>query len=567
MTLSFAPGAIIANLRIERQLGAGGFGEVWLAEHLDLGYRVAVKIPLLSEYVRLLRLEGRLQHQLDHENIVHVIDLNTTHDPPYCVTEFVDGENLRQRLDREGRLPMAQVRAMSRAMLMGLREAHRVGIVHRDLKPENILLGNDGSVKIADFGLGSVVNEITQSIVRSSRASSIAAAPGASPDPVSDNYSPADSIARSESLGPVSLTARIVGTYDYMSPEQRAGEEVDARSDIYSLGVMLVEMLTGQRPFGDVSARLRRHEVPSDTAEALLVALDDKDYRHADADAFMRALRIELPSATGSVAGTIPGQIESFLTGLEDRLAYIEGGAFTMGSDHGPDNERPAHRCLVSPFCLARHAVTASEFVLFLNDIGGNKTRLFRPGRASTIELVGAVYRPAPGCQNHPANCVSYAGASMFCDWVTRRLGQEYRLPTEAEWEFVASGGGLRFVYPWGNEPPTPERARFARQMTTPEEALAPVDAYGGGPLGHHQMAGNVAEWCRDPYLGNYRHAAIDPPDGSAAGGRLYVARGGCWSGASDDLRNTRRRVHIGQTFSPAIGFRIARSIAGRARQ
>lgn len=567
MTTSFAPGAIIANLRIERQLGAGGFGEVWLAEHLDLGYRVAVKIPLLSEYVRLLRLEGRLQHQLDHENIVHVIDLNTTHDPPYCVTEFVDGENLRQRLDRDGRLPMAQIRSMGRAMLLGLREAHRLGIVHRDLKPENILLGNDGSVKIADFGLGSVVNEITQSIVRSSRASSAPSAPGTSPVAPSENPSAVDSIARSESLGAVSLTARIVGTYDYMSPEQRAGEEVDARSDIYSLGVMLVEMLTGQRPFGDVGARLRRHEVPPEIAEALLVALDDKDYRHADADAFMRALRIELPTATGLVAGTITGQIEAFLAGLEDRLVYIEGGAFTMGSDDGPDNERPSHACHVSPYCLARYAVTAAEFVLFLNDIGGNKARLFRPGRASTIEMVGTVYQPAPGCQNHPANCVSYAGAAMFCDWIRRRLGGDYRLPTEAEWEFAAAGGRSRLVYPWGSDSPTPECARFARQMTIPEEALAAVDSYAAGPHGQHQLAGNVAEWCRDPYVGNYRHAASLPQDGAGAGGRLYVARGGCWSGAADDLRNTRRRVHIGQTFSPAIGFRIARSVAQGAGQ
>ena len=216
MKAIYTPGHVIANLRLERLLGVGGFGEVWLAEHLDLDDMVAVKIPLNAEYVRVLRLEGRLQHQLDHENIVHVIDLNTTHEPPYCVMDYVEGENLRQRLACERKLSVPIVRAILRDVLLGLCEAHRLGIVHRDLKPENILLTPKDKAMVADFGLGSVVHEVTQSVVRSSRAraeegGALSSAPQQ------------DSIALSDAMSPAALTAsRIVGTYDYMSPEPRA---------------------------------------------------------------------------------------------------------------------------------------------------------------------------------------------------------------------------------------------------------------------------------------------------------------------------------------------------------
>lgn len=543
---AYAHGYMIANLRLERLLGTGGFGEVWLAEHLDLGDKVAVKIPLVAEYVRVLRLEGRLQHQLDHENIVHVIDLNTTHEPPYCVMEYVEGENLRQRMARDTKLGVPAARMILRDVLLGLREAHRLGIVHRDLKPENILLNVKGKALIADFGLGSVVHEVTQSVVRSSRARGAQV--------VADSTaSQQDSIALSDELSPAALTAsRIVGTYDYMSPEQRAGDDVDARSDIYSLAVVAVEMLTGERPYGDVGTRLKRHDVAQEFADALLTALDEKEYRHADAEAMMRALRMDLPSEARAMTAGIEGQLGELLRRAEEAMVHVEGGVYTMGCEDGPENERPAHKVEVAPFFLSRFHVTATEFCFFLNDIGGNKGRLIRLGRACTIEQAGNIYRPVSGCENHPANCASYSGAAMFCDWLTKRTGLTYRLPSEAEWEFVARELNV-----------LPEANSYGRQLTSVEETLCPVDAFPPSALGFHQLLGNVAEWCRDPYAGNYNHGS-QTKQGSPAG-RLYVARGGSWSSPSDELIPTRRRVHIGQTFSPTIGFRIARSVGGNS--
>lgn len=542
----YTPGFVIANLRLERLLGTGGFGEVWLAEHLDLGDKVAVKIPLVAEYVRVLRLEGRLQHQLDHENIVHVIDLNTSNEPPYCVMEYVEGENLRQRMGREKKLGVAAARSILRDVLLGLREAHRLGIVHRDLKPENILLNQKGKALIADFGLGSVVHEVTQSVVRSSRARN-------SEGGADSSVSQQDSIALSDELSPAALTAsRIVGTYDYMSPEQRAGDEVDARSDIYSLAVVTVEMLTGERPYGDVGTRLKRHDVAQEFAAALLTALDEKEYRHPDAEAMMRAMRMDLPSESRAMIAGIEGQLGELLRRAEDAMVFVDQGVYTMGSKDGPENERPAHKEEVSPFFLSRYQVTATEFCFFLNDIGGNKGRLIRTGRACTLEQVGNIFRPVSSCENYPANCVSYTGAAMFCDWLTKRTGTTYRLPTEAEWEFVARRLNV-----------SPETSCYGRQLTSVEETLCPVDAFTPSALGFYQLLGNVAEWCRDPYAGNYSHASV--PNQHAPSGRLYVARGGSWSSPEDELIPTRRRVHIGQTFSPTIGFRIARSVGGKS--
>lgn len=541
---TYSPGTVIANLRLERILGVGGFGEVWLAEHLDLGDFVAIKIPLVPEYVRVLRLEGRLQHQLEHENIIHVIDLNTTNDPPYCVMEYIDGENLRQLLEREKKLSLNRTRELTHSILLGLHEAHRLGIVHRDIKPENILISKNGTVKIADFGLGSVVNEVTKSIIHSSKASQ-----NNSPSSESSVH---DSITLSDDMGSATLSLpRIVGTFDYMSPEQRAGDKIDARSDIYSLAVIIVEMLTGQRPYGDVASRLQRHHIPEEFCKALLTALDERDYRFDNANAFLRALDMDLPNQSFSSLNQAIGDIKGTLQHLENNMVYIEGDVFTMGSDNGPDSERPSHPKQVDPFYLSRYAVTASEFCLFLNHIGGNKSRLIRLGRSCTTEQAGSLYTPAPGCENHPANCVSHTGALMYCDWLNKQLATNYRLPTEAEWEYSVSYQKLIL-----------ENICYKRHMKNPEDTICSVNSFKANSLGLYQMTGNVAEWCLGPYLGNYSHAQL-VDDKEAQKKRLFVVRGGSWSSQIDELVSTRRRVQIGQTFSPTIGFRVARSLGG----
>ena len=198
-------------------------GEVYLAHDSKLGRNVALKL-VLGQYTgspeRLQRFarEARAASALNHPNIVTVYDVDVDGDTQFIATEFVEGETLRTRLQR-GRVPLAEALRIATQVADALAAAHRGGIVHRDVKPENILLRPDGYVKVVDFGLAKLVE------------------PAADPERLETRT------AMETSVGVV------VGTVAYMSPEQARALPVDARTDIWSLGVVLYEMIAGRRPF------------------------------------------------------------------------------------------------------------------------------------------------------------------------------------------------------------------------------------------------------------------------------------------------------------------------------
>ena len=208
---------------IRELIGRGGMGEVYRGEQVALDRSVAIKLlhPHLCQDPQVLRrfeMEARAASRLNHPNSVAVIDFGTDGGVPYLVMEYLPGRDLTSVVEREGMLPLCRIRRIIDAVLAALSEAHELGIVHRDLKPENVILtahkdGTEG-VKVVDFDLAQIKP------ARSTRFT----APGFA-----------------------------VGTPEYMSPEQILGNEVDGRADLYSLGVMLFELLTGQRPFRDHS--------------------------------------------------------------------------------------------------------------------------------------------------------------------------------------------------------------------------------------------------------------------------------------------------------------------------
>src|SRR6185369_6486105 len=216
----------IAHYRILEKLGAGGMGVVYLAEDMKLGRKVAIKV-LSSEFTtnkdRLNRfeLEAKAASNLNHPNILTIYEVGVDDDRHYIATEYIDGVTLRRKMAATP-LQTPEILDVAVQVASALEEAHSAGIVHRDIKPDNVMVRRNGYVKVLDFGLA----KLTETVDRT----------------------PLDAEAATRVL--VQTDAGVVmGTSHYMSPEQARGKPVDARSDIWSLGVVIYELVAGRTPF------------------------------------------------------------------------------------------------------------------------------------------------------------------------------------------------------------------------------------------------------------------------------------------------------------------------------
>ncbi|MGX6446779.1 protein kinase domain-containing protein [Patulibacter sp. S7RM1-6] len=328
-------GTLLADrYRLEAQIGSGGMSTVFRAFDTVLERTVAIKrmhreIAEHSEQLERFRREARAVAQLNHPHIVQVIDAGEHDDTPFIVFEYVNGETLKERIQRAGRLPVTEAVAYAIEIARALGAAHERGIVHRDVKPQNVMINEEGVAKVTDFG-----------------------------------------IARTMEEHGLTADGRVLGTTDYVSPEQAMGHDVDGQSDIYSLGIVLYEMLVGDIPFhgeNQVAVAMKhvREEIPDVQAlrpsvGSALAAVVDR--------ATAKTLDVRYPSTDELVA-----DLEDVLTIEAGRRGETTGEATAVfrslpREQQGRANLRPGHRSVIVVAVLLVVAALAGAAYLVLSD-------------------------------------------------------------------------------------------------------------------------------------------------------------------------------------------------------
>jgi eukaryotic-like serine/threonine-protein kinase len=347
------------RFRLEEQIGSGGMSTVYRAFDETLERWVAIKLmhrALSDDPLQLerFRREARAVARLSHPHVVTVIDAGEDEGHPYIVFEYVEGETLKARLKRNGGLPVVEAVAYAIEIARALAAAHEQRLVHRDVKPQNVLLDMEGRAKVTDFG-----------------------------------------IARALDDGSLTATGRVLGTTDYVAPEQALGEEVTEQSDIYSLGVCLYEMLTGDVPFKadsqvGVAMKHVREPMPDvqrvrpEVSAALASVIEratskERRNRYASVDEMMfdleQALAIE-----AARQGEATGEATTVLRGLPDATGEIAPGRL----------RRPGRYAAAA--LLLAGAITAAILLLATGAERGRPgtARATPPSRIRSVHLVSA---------------------------------------------------------------------------------------------------------------------------------------------------------------------------------
>ena len=403
--------------RIERLIGRGGMGAVFLATNVAIGKRVALKFLEATaadnpDAARRFQREAEAASLVESEHIVHVFDSGVNEDGlPFLVMELLEGEDLRARLRREEKLPIADARAIATQVLRALARAHAAGIVHRDLKPDNLFLcrREDASlhVKIVDFGISKL-----------------------------------DRATKRERL---TRRGTVLGSAYYVSPEQaQASDSVDRRSDFFSLGAILFETLTGRPPHlgptlesvlvavctqDAVDVRTLRTDVPEDLAHVVARALArDPDARFDDAAEFLAALTEARPSELArrrrrKNAPTIVWGIAAALVGFTLTAWLVSQRALTAAPEPQPT---PASGTAVatvpaaSVIAIAPLGPAPSASAPSLHASAAPASVASAPSVGNAPSTPSAGVRPAPGARPKPKSPPPNAGIARSLELSTR---------------------------------------------------------------------------------------------------------------------------------------------------
>ena len=630
-----AAGQSLGQYRIVRTLGRGGMGEVYEAEHQVLRRRYALKLlpaDLMkgSNALQRFQREAQVMANLEHPGIVRVDDFGETDGRYWLRMGLAEGLRPAEDGDRivtladlaealGGKIPQEALLPVLRQVLEALDYAHGHGAVHRDLKPSNILLtagntkthekgGDEFSVvsavnnctaKISDFGLVRLVGEEwLQLMVQLS---------------VQQSMSMGDEQTVGVKGGTEgSSTRSMLGTYAYMSPEQKRGEEADARSDIYSVGLMAFRLLTGRELGTKPPSRIDRtlaaswdvfveQALEEEPVERLASALDGlsllenvereiyevlaKPRRTAgpqavtsldSASSYVRDTNERQSSGTTAhaeseqreteVAPVLKKaeiertagetQIVDLGGGVRLELVWCPPGTFTMGSprnEQGRNEDEVPHEVTLSKgFWMGKHEVTQAQQWKALT---GWDTSCFK---RKNLFGFGGDTKPS-----HPVESVSWHDCQTFIQKLNARVsGGGFRLPTEAEWEY-ACRAGTTTAFHYGNDfdatmanfnggGPYGNGGKGEYRRTT-----MPVGSFQPNAWGLYDMHGNVWEWCQDWY-GDYPTGSVTDPTGPYSGS-FRVLRGGSWLFFDRFCRSANRyRFDPGLRYIN-VGLRLAR--------
>ena len=397
MTPSLPPGTRLGRYEIKSQLGAGGMGEVYLAYDSELDRKVAIKIlpaDVASDQQRLQRFiqEARAASALNHPHILTIHEIGTTGSSRFIATELIEGDTLRQRISVG--LKLIDILEISIQATSALAAAHAAGIIHRDIKPENIMVRRDGYIKLLDFGLAKLTE---------------------AKGPATDTDAPTRAMVNTDA-------GTVMGTANYMSPEQAKGTSVDVRTDLWSLGAVLYEMLTGHVPFAGetstetISLILQRepapltryaHEVPEEVERIVRKALTkDREERYQTAKDLLidlRNLKRKL-EVDAEIDRTVPPELRAAgsaksVSGSRSTLATASGPALATATA-GATPTASSAEYIVSG--IKRHKIAAAIALLALV-IGSVGLSLYSRARNTEVAIDSIAVLPFEN-QNHDPN-------------------------------------------------------------------------------------------------------------------------------------------------------------------
>jgi Tol biopolymer transport system component len=405
--MALTSGTKLGPYEILSPAGAGGMGEVYRARDTRLGRDVAIKVlpeALANDADRLRRFEqeARTIAALNHPNILGIHDIGVHDGAPFLVSEFLDGQTLREKLV-SGPLPVRRAIDYALGIAQGLAAAHEKGIVHRDLKPENVFVTRDGRIKVLDFGLAKLVR------------------------PEEDQETEVTL------TNPATLPGMVMGTVGYMSPEQVRGEPIDTRSDIFSFGAVLYEMLTGKRAFkratsAETMTAILREEPqalndtgwqgPPELQRMLARCLEKNvERRFQSASDLAFALESLSGASSGTASGTPTAKSVSQPKALRAWLPWVIAAALLMGTavreiarpHAAPANPlEKAHFTRVTDLKSVEAAISPDgRFVAFVSDRDGPfDVWLTQVGTGHVTNLTQGKAGPLPG----PLRSVGFSG-------------------------------------------------------------------------------------------------------------------------------------------------------------